>query len=199
MEGHSLDLATQVDYPPGAPMKIRRCLVVHFTAGASARSSIDWWRDPGAKGAEAHIVIARNGEVIQIRKTNQRADHAGRSRWVDPNTGKIYNWINSCSIGIELANGGDSPSIIKRFSNLPPVRARHRNGGALKDWEAYPEAQFEALCKVADALVKRYNLDDITGHDCVSPGRKPDPGPAFKMQELRKYCGFSGLPKVAKK
>ena len=42
----------------------------------------------------------------------------------------------------------------------------------------------------------KVNLDDITGHDCIAPERRNDPGPAFPMQELRELCGFSGLPEV---
>jgi N-acetylmuramoyl-L-alanine amidase len=52
---------------------------------------------------------------------------------------------------------------------------------------------------VAKVLVACYQLDDITGHDCIAPERKDDPGPAFPMAELRAACGFTGLPAVHRK
>ena len=43
-------------------MAIRRFLVVHFTAGATGRSSVEYWRQLN-KGVCAHFVIERNGEI----------------------------------------------------------------------------------------------------------------------------------------
>ena len=44
----------------GSTMTLRRFLVIHFTDGATAESSISWWRNPDARGASAHIVIDRD-------------------------------------------------------------------------------------------------------------------------------------------
>ncbi len=169
-------------------MPVRRFLIEHFTAGASAMSSINWWRNPAAKGASAHVVIDRDGTVYQCRPFNRTAGHAGPSTWVDPNTGVRYTNLNRCSIGIELANGGDSYP--RKFSSLEPVRARHKNGGPTTEWERYTEAQIEACKAVSKALVDRYNLDDLIGHEDIAPSRKDDPGPAFPMADVRDHCGF---------
>ena len=177
-------------------MPIRRCVVIHFTAGATARSSVNFWKTKSAKGASAHVVIDRDGSIIQCRPFNRTAGHAGVSRWRDPQTGFLYEGLNSCSIGIELANAGDDSKLARRWSKAPLVPAAHRNGGPVKDWEAYPPAQLAAVTKLVQALVKRYRLDDITGHDCIAPERKSDPGPAFPMEKLRQACGFAGLPIV---
>lgn len=177
-------------------MPVRRCVVIHYTAGATARSSINFWKTKSAKGASAHVVIDRDGTIIQCRPFNRTAGHAGVSRWRDPKTGVLYEGLNSCSIGIELANAGDNVKLARRWSKMPLVKAAHRNGGPAKDWEAYPPAQLAAVTKLVQALVKRYRLDDITGHDCIAPERKSDPGPAFPMEKLRQACGFSGLPIV---
>lgn len=192
---HWLDEAKRLDYPAGPAMNIRRFGVAHFTAGATAISSVDFWRTPDAKGAEAHVIIDRDGTVYQVRAFNQECDHAGKSQWKCPRTGKVFTWLNRCSIGIEFANGGDSNSLIRRFSNLPPVRAKHKNGGPVMNWEAYPEAQILSGIAVFKAIVSRYNLDDLIGHDDIAPDRKNDPGPAFPMQRVREACGFKGLPK----
>ena len=180
-------------------MPVRRLLVIHFTAGASGQSSIDFWDTPAAKGANAHIVIERDGRVIQCRPFDRICGHAGQSKWRDPKTGKAYEFLNHCSIGIELANAGFSPDPLlwaRKQPGFSSFRGRHRNGGPVRDWEAYPAAQVAACVAVSRALVQRYNLDDVTGHDCIAPARKTDPGPAFDIAALRQACGFTGLPEV---
>lgn len=166
-------------------MPVRRFLVVHFTSGATAESSIEFWRTPAAKGACAHIVIDRDGTVYQCRPFNMTCGHAGKSKW------RGFDGLNACSIGIELANAGDNEVLAKRWTKLPLVSAKHKKGGPVQKWEAYPLAQQAACEAVAKALVARYNLDDVVGHDDIAPERKNDPGPAFPMDDLRKACGFS--------
>jgi N-acetylmuramoyl-L-alanine amidase len=195
-DDHWLEDVQRDPLPGGAAMPVRRCVVIHYTAGASARSSINYWKTKAAKGASAHVVIDRDGTIIQCRPFNRTAGHAGVSRWRDPKTGTLYDGLNDCSIGIELANAGDDAKLARKWSKLPLVSAAHRNGGPVKDWEAYSPAQLAAVTKLVQALVKRYRLDDITGHDCIAPDRKADPGPAFPMEKLRQACNLSGLPIV---
>jgi len=182
--------------PGGSAMPVRRCLVIHFTSGATALSSINFWRSAAAKGASAHVVIDRDGTIYQCRPFNTTCAHAGVSKWVDPKTRRPYVGLNNCSIGIELANAGADDLLAKKWSRQPLIRARHRNGGPVTEWEAYPAEQLAACTRVALAVCTRYQLDDITGHDCIAPDRKNDPGPAFPMERLRQACGFSGLPEV---
>lgn len=183
----------------GNVMAVRRTLVIHFTAGASGQSSIDFWNTPAAKGASAHLVIERDGTIIQCRPFNRTCGHAGKSQWKDPKTGRLYTGLNSCSIGIELANAGNDDDALKWARRQPgffAVTARHRNGGPAIEWEGYPPAQLAACLIVSQTLVAHYHLDDVTGHDCIAPDRKDDPGPAFPMEQLRAACGFTGLPAV---
>jgi len=186
---HWLAEAIRRPLPGGSPMPVRRFLVIHFTAGASAESSISFWRTPAAKGASAHLVIDRDGTVFQCRPFNVTCGHAGKSRWKDPKSGREFVGLNSCSIGIELANGGSSYPA--RFAGgLLPIRAAHKHGGPVVEWEAYPAAQLAACEAISKALVTRYKLDDLIGHEDIAPGRKTDPGPAFPMGDLREACGF---------
>lgn len=194
-QNHWLEGVKRDEIKCGNAMNVRRALVIHFTAGASGQSSIDYWKKLN-NGVNAHIVIDRDGTVIQCRPFNKTCGHAGASRWIDPNTGKKYVNVNSCTIGIELANAGDSSALARKYSKLPLLKAKHKNGGKEVEWEQYPKEQLDACFKVAKTLVQRYNLDDIVGHEDVAPERKNDPGPAFPMQKLREYCGFKGLPKV---
>ena len=185
-----LDGAVRIDYPAGPAMNIRRFLVMHFTAGASALSSVDFWRTPAAKGAEAHVVIDRDGTVYQLRAFNQKADHAGASAWRCPNLNRVFKGLNACSIGIEYANAGDNAALARKWSKLPLVKARHKNGGPVKEWEAFTPEQVKAGIAVSKAIVEYYNLDDLIGHDDIAPDRKNDPGPAFPMAQFRTACGF---------
>lgn len=185
---HWIDAAIREPIAGGSRMPIRRFLVMHFTSGATAMSSIQFWRTPAAKGASAHFVIDRDGTLYQCRPCNATCGHAGKSSWT--HDGKTYTGLNTCSIGIEFANGGDSSSLIDRFSKLPPLRARHKNGGPVCEWEQYTAAQIATGKELSLALVDRYNLDAIVGHDDIAPSRKVDPGPAFPMEELRTYCNL---------
>lgn len=195
---HRIAEAIAAPIPGGSRMSVRRCLVIHFTAGASAMSSIESMRKAGLS---AHLVIDRDGTLYQCRPFDTACGHAGQSRWKDPRTGTLYRGLNSCSIGIELANAGNyAPAIRWARENDPAfagtIHARHANGGPIEEWEEYPAAQIATLTEVSKLLVATYNLDDITGHDCIAPERKNDPGPAFPMSTLRQACGFQGLPKV---
>lgn len=200
---HILVGATQQIIAGGDAMPIRRCMVIHYTEGASAQSSVDYWNEAQSRRKDlgAHLVIDRDGTVIQCRAFNRTISHAGASRWQDPTTGKSYTGLNSISIGIELANAGNNAAVIAsarqhKCGVVGTARAVHRNGGNEYEWEVYPNAQLEACFNVAKLLVETYRLDDVTGHDCIAPGRKIDPGPLFPMADLRKHCGFKGLPVV---
>ena len=193
---HFLEDVKREMLPGDRPMNIRRALVIHFTGGATGASSIDAMRE---RGLSAHLMVERDGSVTQCRAFNTVALHAGVSRWLDPNTGKRYDGLNSCSIGIEIANAGNDDGALKWARKQPgfaSITAEHRNGGKVFEWEKYPDAQLKAVFDIAKLLVANYKLDDVTGHDCIAPERKEDPGPAFPMQDLRVACGFTGLPVV---
>lgn len=193
---HTLAEAEQDILPGGSPMPIRRFAIIHFTAGWSAKSSVEFWKTPAAKGAGAHVIIDRNGAMTQCRPFDRTAGHAGASKWHDSR--KTYEGLNSCSIGIELANCGDLSRIDYPIAGMgtlagrpiPRMSARHKNGGPIKQWETYTESQMLTLIALCQSLKARYNLDDIVGHDDIAPNRKSDPGPAFDMARLRRECGL---------
>lgn len=167
-----------------------RLLVVHFTYGASGRSSAEWFCSKKNTDSSAHVVIDRDGSVIQCVPFDTVAWHAGTSSW------KGVSGLNRRSIGIELANWGNlqrRASGWTSYTGVPiadPVIAAHKNGNPDGSktpigWEPYPEAQFAALVEIVRALVDTYGVEEIVGHDDVAPSRKWDPGPAFDMDRLR--------------
>ncbi|WP_320042531.1 N-acetylmuramoyl-L-alanine amidase [uncultured Desulfobacter sp.] len=159
-----------------------RFLVMHYTAGASASSSVSWLTNRDAK-ASAHLVIGRDGSITQLVDFNRKAWHAGRSAW------RGIQGLNSHSIGIEL----DNPGILKgahgswRTSWGRPVPDTEvfilsdGFGNSSVGWHTYTEIQLEVAREVSLALVRHYDIEEVVGHEDIAPGRKKDPGPAFPM------------------
>ena len=167
-----------------------KIVVIHFTYGGTARSSANWFNDPRNPGSSAHVVIERDGAVIQCVPLNRVAWHAGKSRW----NGLVG--LNAHSFGIELANwgylkrAGDGWACYTGTRIPEPFMAIHRNGnpdGSRQPlgWEPYPRAQFEAAVDLVRALVASHGVTEIIGHEDISPTRKWDPGPAFDMARFR--------------
>ncbi len=161
-------------------------LIMHFTAGSSAQESIDWLANPAAK-ASAHVVIGRDGRITQMVPFNKVAFHAGASRW------EGIEGLNRHSIGIELDNAG---RLVRKggkwqawfggsFKDSEVMEAVHKNESTSCGWHIYPTAQLEAAVQLSALLVERYGLEEVLGHDDISPGRKFDPGPAFPMGNFR--------------
>jgi N-acetylmuramoyl-L-alanine amidase len=161
-------------------------LVIHYTAGRSAQSSVDWFMDSTAK-ASAHLVIGLNGSVTQLVPFNKRSFHAGVSRWSN------LLGMNNHSIGIEL----DNPGKLHRegnkwvswfgatYANNLVLEATHKHQDSSAGWHVYTAAQLEACSRISQLLVSQYGLVDILGHEDISPLRKEDPGPAFPMESFK--------------
>jgi len=98
----------------------------------------------------SHLLIRRNGDIVQYVPFDKRAWHAGESEF------QGRERCNDYSIGIELEGADDID---------------------------YTDAQYQQLASVSGKLLTEYpkiTLDRIVGHSDVAPGRKTDPGPAFK-------------------
>lgn len=187
------DEASTVIMSPHTGGKFRKkpkIVVVHFTYGASAKSSADWFRNPGNPGSSAHVVIDRDGSCFQCVGFDTVAWHAGASRLRD------IVGLNKHSLGIELANwgylkrSGDGWNCYTGNRIANAFIGTHKNGNpdgitTAIGWEPYPEEQFRAAAEVVRALVEAYGVDEIVGHDDIAPDRKWDPGPAFDMSRFR--------------
>lgn len=154
---------------------IPQLIVMHYTAGATAKSTAEWCAQPES-GVSYHVIIDRDGSLIQQVLFNRRAWHAGHSSWLG------HTDVNGFSIGIALANFGWIPDsdIQTHAADIPIVQAAHKNRPqSLLWWESYPRAQLLTLCALVAALVDAYPIRAIAGHDDIAPTRKLDPGPAF--------------------
>jgi N-acetyl-anhydromuramoyl-L-alanine amidase len=120
---------------------------------------LDWNAHPYFQEIEgmqvsAHLLIRRNGDVIQFVPFERRAWHAGESSF----RGRAC--CNDYSIGIELEGSDETPYADSQYTQLIGViRAIS---------EAYPQI----------------SAREIAGHCDVAPGRKLDPGPAFDWLRL---------------
>jgi AmpD protein len=47
------------------------------------------------------------------------------------------------------------------------------------DFEAFEAAQYQTLNQLIISLKAQYNIEAVTGHSDIAPGRKTDPGPFF--------------------
>ncbi len=161
-------------------------LVIHYTAGLSATSAVNWLIDPRAK-ASAHLVIGRQGAATQLMGFDRTCWHAGQSAW------KGLEGLNSHSIGIEIVNAGKLAKgpggrwqawTGEAIPDSEVVLARHRNETAEAGWHAYTAAQIAAVAEIGAALHGTYGFRDVLGHEDIAPRRKVDPGPAFPLRSV---------------
>lgn len=104
----------------------------------------------------AHLLIRRDGELVQYVPFSERAWHAGVSEF------KGVSRCNDFSIGIELEGDDVTPYSEAQYQQLlevVPQIMRH-----------YPAI----------------TIDHILGHQDIAPGRKSDPGPLFDWQRLQR-------------
>jgi len=107
----------------------------------------------------AHLLVRRDGSLIQFVPFHRRAWHAGVSSFAGRNA------CNDFSVGIELEGTDDCPYEPPQLEQLAAVIR------ALAD--AYPQIAPER----------------VVGHCHVAPGRKTDPGPAFDWPQLHALLG----------
>lgn len=103
----------------------------------------------------AHLLITREGEIIQFVPFHRRAWHAGESHF------QGQSRCNDFSVGIELEGTDDQPFDPRQYDKLVFVLDALR--------QIYPDI----------------SSDRIVGHSDIAPGRKTDPGPAFDWHFLK--------------
>ena len=106
----------------------------------------------------SHLLVRRDGELVQYVPLQKRAWHAGVSCY------EKRDCCNDFSIGIELEGEDDTPYEDIQYKVLSEL---------IKSLvESYPEL----------------NKNTITGHSDIAPGRKTDPGQAFDWDKLNKLA-----------
>lgn len=103
----------------------------------------------------AHLLIRRDGEVVQFVPFQERAWHAGESCF------EGRERCNDFSIGVELEGTDDQPYETVQVERLAEV--------------------VRALCAAYPGL----SPQRVVGHSDIAPERKTDPGPYFDWEGFR--------------
>lgn len=179
-----------------------RFVLLHYTAGRNVESAVESLCTRKPQGnASAHIVLGRDGRIVQLAPFNSVTWHAGVSQW------NQLVGLNPHAIGIEMDNAGllhrEGERFVSWFGKAYPdgevVLAAHRHGGGTQPWHAYTEVQIARALELCELLVAHYGLDDVLGHEDVARGRKTDPGPAFPLAAVRARAlgrGADALPRM---
>lgn len=125
-----------------------RCIDEFFTNCLRADAH-PYFREIVDLHVSSHVLIRRDGELVQYVPINRRAWHAGKSIFAGRER------CNDFSVGIELEGADDIDYSDVQYEMLNEVL------DALRD--AYPSLRGAP----------------VVGHSDVAPGRKTDPGPAF--------------------
>ncbi|CDZ47481.1 N-acetylmuramoyl-L-alanine amidase [Neorhizobium galegae] len=131
-------------------------IILHYTGMPSGDKALSWLCNEESQ-VSSHYFVHEDGGVVQLVPEDRRAWHAGKSSWA----GEID--INSCSIGIEIANPG--------------------HPGGLPD---YPPAQIQAVVELCRDCGQRWQIrpERVLGHSDIAPIRKVDPGENFPWEKL---------------
>jgi AmpD protein len=125
-----------------------------FTGDLSARGHPALADLAGAR-LSAHVLIRRNGAIVQYVPFGARAWHAGRSEY------RGRTACNDFSIGIELEGTSDHSYTDRQYEQLAVL--------------------VDALLAAYPSL----SAEHIVGHSDIAPGRKTDPWPTFDWQHWR--------------
>jgi N-acetylmuramoyl-L-alanine amidase len=169
-------------------------VVLHSTDGLVMESTINSFRD-GSHGASAHLLIGRDGRVVQFVDFDRVAFHCGFSYW-EEDVG-----LNDFSIGIELDNGGflsRSDGVWKWKTTIIPdddvAEAKHWKEFSRRGWHKYTKAQLDVAQQVVAALKEAYGIQVALGHDTINLAERGDPGPLFPIAEFQAL--LAGAPGV---
>jgi N-acetylmuramoyl-L-alanine amidase len=131
-------------------------IVLHYTGMPDADAALAKLCS-AASEVSTHYLVMNDGHIVQCVPEARRAWHAGAASW-DADTD-----INSCSIGIEIANPG------------------HDHG-----YPDFPKRQTAAVTALCRSILTRYRIPPqrVLGHSDVAPTRKKDPGEKFPWRLL---------------
>lgn len=175
------------NFDPRRKIIQHKYILLHITGNTRLQGTIDHFMNP-ASGVSVHLLIGRDGRVVQFVPFDKAAWHAGDSYW----EGDVN--LNNYSIGIELDNAGFLEKfedgyykrINKRMQKVTDVEeTKHWKEFRSPGWQKFPEVQLAILTEIVEALKNTYGIITVLGHDDVNLARRLDPGPLFPIENLR--------------
>ena len=150
--GIDLIVVHGISLPPG---KFGGSHIERFFCNRLDPETHDYFRTIAGLRVSAHLLIRRDGSLVQFVALSGRAWHAGESCFEDRTR------CNDFSIGIELEGTDCTPYDASQYERLGDV------------------------CCVLMRRWPAITADRIVGHSDVAPGRKSDPGPVFDWRRLK--------------
>src|ERR1700689_461567 len=156
-------VAEVVPSPNHGERKDRRrpdMILLHYTGMQHSNAALALLTRSGSE-VSAHYFVFEDGRVVQMVEESRRAWHAGVSSWAGETD------INSCSIGIEIANPGHDYA-----------------------YPDFPKRQIAAVTALCRGILTRNTIppERVLGHSDVAPARKRDPGEKFPWRMLHDSC-----------
>ncbi|MEG0796784.1 MAG: N-acetylmuramoyl-L-alanine amidase [Odoribacter sp.] len=171
---HCHKQSSRLEYP--------ELIILHYTAGGNAMSSAQYLARSDTDRS-AHLVIARDGGIIQVLPFDTIAWHTGQSEY----NGRTN--LDHFSLGIELDNAGELHRRKGRFYSwfnkeyMPDEVYTDCENGRARYWHRYTKEQIDTTLLVCDLLIKTYPIREVLRHSEVNK-HKLDPGPAFPLESL---------------
>lgn len=172
-------------------------IICHDTAGRLDKGNTVNYFASKQCTVSAHVVVERDGTIVQMVPFNKRAWHAGQSEW------KGKKLCNSFSIGIEIVNPGKLDAngrawfhkkTEEGFKGIQQAKTKAHGDGW---WLPYAPEQIKAVKELCRALVAEYpDVNDIATHWQVSPGRKVDTCPLFPLEDVEAFAFGTVEPEV---
>lgn len=173
----------------GVGKMVPRGVVVHYLADRNSERAIASLK---SQGLGYHVIIERDGSVVQTTYLNLAVNHAGEASWQKASPNRHFLAVAVSSWGVLTPK--DGKLIAWNGSQVGGHEAAERRGNVHDSsywWDVATNPQETALRKFLNWAVER-GIDPkmICGHDeCALPkGRKPDPGGVLScsMKEMRR-------------
>lgn len=147
----SLLVIHNISLPPG---QFGGAAICDFFTNCLNPEAHPYFREIADLRVSAHLLIRRDGEIVQFVSFQDRAWHAGQS---------CFDGAENCndfSLGIELEGCDDTPYTEQQYQCLT------------------------ALVRLLLAHYPGLSKQRIVGHSDIAPGRKTDPGTCFDWRRL---------------
>lgn len=127
-----------------------------------------YFEEIGHLEVSAHVLIRRDGELVQFVPFHRRAWHAGQSCYAGRDR------CNDFSVGIELEGTDDG------------------------EFEAVQYERLAALVAALGVAYPGLRAAPLAGHSDIAPGRKSDPGPGFDWHRLDGLLAAAGVARTGR-